>query len=71
MPADRVFRARVADFVGAAPFPASKADVVKRAERRNVASDVLAVLLRLPDKRYASLDELLAAVEAARAIPGS
>lgn len=58
MSVDRVYRSRVADFVGTSPFPAGKAEIVARAQRRNVASDVLADLLQLPDRQYRSLEDL-------------
>ncbi len=56
---ERVYRARVADALRAVTFPADKEQIVFGAQRQNVPSDVLAALLRLPERRYASLQEVL------------
>ncbi len=62
----RVFRARTVDSIGDTPFPAPKAVVVAHAERHNVPSDIFAVLLRLPERQYGSLAEVLTEVDRAR-----
>ena len=59
---DRVFRSRVADFLSDLAFPAGKADIIACAKRHNTASDVLATLLQLPDRKYLSLSDVRAAV---------
>lgn len=61
----RQFLSRVLDYVGAARYPATKAEVVAQARRGNVPSDVLGMLLKLPDRTYASAQEVVAQVEAA------
>ena len=58
----RMYRSRVADAVGETRFPAEKADVLAVATRHNVPSDVLAALLELPERRYASLGDVLSEV---------
>ena len=66
---ERAFRARVVDFVGQVHCPATRAQLVAEAQRGNVPSDVLAALLRLPDRQYASTAEVLAAVDQVRQAP--
>ena len=61
----RQFLSRVHDYVDAAQYPASKADIVRQAQRGNVPSDVLGMLLRLPDQTFASSAEVVQRVEAA------
>ena len=60
---DRAFLSRVADFAAGVPYPAPKAAVVAGALRGNVPSDVLASLLRLPEKPYGSVADVQAEVE--------
>ena len=61
----RQFLSRVLDYVGAARYPATKAEVVATARRGNVPSDVLSMLLKLPERTYASAAEVVQQVEAA------
>ncbi|MGH2460470.1 MAG: DUF2795 domain-containing protein [Chloroflexota bacterium] len=60
----RVYLARVRDFVEGATFPASRADVLAYARNRNTPSDIFSDLTRLKADRFASLDEVVAAVDA-------
>lgn len=60
----RVYLSRVRDFVEGAQFPATKAEVLAHARRRNTPSEIFNDLTRLKADRFESLDELLRAVEA-------
>jgi hypothetical protein len=62
----RVYLARVRDFVEGVSFPATRAQVLAYAERKNTPSDIVQDLTRLKPDRFASLDEVVEAVDAQR-----
>ncbi len=62
----RVYLARVRDFVGDATFPATRAQLLRHAERRNTPGDILRDLNRLAADQFASLDEVVAAIDVLR-----
>ena len=62
----RVYLTRVRDFVEGAAFPASPAELVHFAERKNTPSAIVADLLRLPAARYERLAEVVTAIDALR-----
>ncbi len=64
----RAFRARTVDAICDTPFPASRGEIIAHARRHNVPSDILATLLRLPDRTYDSLAEVLAEVDRLRPV---
>jgi hypothetical protein len=59
---ERIFRSRVADFLFGLSFPANKAQIIRRARHNNTASQVTEALRELPDRAYASIEEVQAAV---------
>ncbi|MBI2941909.1 MAG: DUF2795 domain-containing protein [Chloroflexi bacterium] len=59
----RQFLSRVLDYVGAAPYPATRDAVLAQAQRGNTPSDVMAALLRLPPRTYETAQEVVAQVE--------
>jgi hypothetical protein len=62
----RVYLTRVRDFVGGLTFPATRAQVIAYAHRKNTPSDIMADLDGLRVDRFASLDEVVAAIDARR-----
>jgi len=64
--ARRVYLTRVRDFVEGAAFPATPAELVAFAERKNTPSEIMSDLMRLPASRYDSLPGVVAAIDALR-----
>ncbi len=62
----RVYLTRVRDFVGGAPFPATRANVLAYAERKNTPSDIVGDLNRLTIDRFDSLQSVVDAIDAQR-----
>jgi hypothetical protein len=62
----RVYLTRVRDFVGGAPFPASRAQVLAYAQRKNTPSDIIGDLNRVPVDRFDSLQAVVDAIDALR-----
>jgi hypothetical protein len=62
----RVYLTRVRDFVGGAPFPATRASVLAYAERKNTPSDIVGDLNRLTVDRFDSLQSVVDAIDALR-----
>jgi hypothetical protein len=60
----RVYLARVRDFVEGVTFPATRREILAYAERKNTPSDIIGDLTHLKGDRFASLDEVVAAVDA-------
>ncbi len=64
--ARRVYLTRIRDFVDGAPFPATRAQLVKHAEKKNTPSEIIEDLNRVPADRFASVDELVQAIDGLR-----
>jgi hypothetical protein len=62
----RVYLTRVRDFVGGAPFPATRANVLAYAERKNTPSDIVGDLNRLTVDRFDSLQSVVDAIDTLR-----
>ncbi|MBX6773008.1 MAG: DUF2795 domain-containing protein [Chloroflexi bacterium] len=62
----RVYLARVRDFVDGVSFPATREEILAHARRRNTPSDIYADLTHLPDRRFDSLADVVAAVQELR-----
>jgi hypothetical protein len=62
----RVYLTRVRDFVGGAPFPATRAQVLAYAQRKNTPSDIVEDLNRLPVDRFDRLQDVVDAIDALR-----
>lgn len=62
----RVYLARVRDFVGTVAFPATRAEVLAQAQRKNTPSDILHDLNHLTGDRFGNLEEVVQAVDALR-----
>ena len=62
----RVYLARVRDFTDGAPFPSTGDEIVAYASRNNTPSSIMADLDLLRARRFASLDELVQAVDGLR-----
>jgi hypothetical protein len=62
----RVYLTRIRDFVGEAAFPATKAQVLAYAQRKNTPSDIIADLNRLSVERFESLQAVVDAIDAQR-----
>jgi hypothetical protein len=62
----RVYLTRVRDFVGGAAFPATKAQVLAYAQRKNTPSDIVTDLNRLAVDRFESLQAVVDAIDAQR-----
>ncbi|HLZ08843.1 MAG TPA: DUF2795 domain-containing protein [Chloroflexota bacterium] len=62
----RVYLARVRDFVDGVTFPATRREILAYAERKNTPSDIIGDLTHLKGDRFASLEEVVAAVDAIR-----
>jgi hypothetical protein len=60
---ERIFRARVEDFLFGLTFPATKAAIIHRARQNNTASQIVEALATLPNQTF----ESIAAVQAATA----
>jgi hypothetical protein len=59
---ERIFRARIADFLHGLAFPATKQAIIQRARHNNTASQIVEALNRLPNQTYASVEAVQAAV---------
>jgi hypothetical protein len=64
--ARRVYLARVRDFVEGAVFPATRAQILKYAERKNTPSEIVRDLNRVPADQFASLDDVVRAIDELR-----
>jgi hypothetical protein len=62
----RVYLARIRDFVEGAPFPATRAQVLAYAERKNTPSEIITDLTRVRADQFASLNEVVEAIDALR-----
>jgi hypothetical protein len=62
----RVYLARVRDFVEGTKFPATRAEVLAYAHRKNTPSDIIGDLTHLKVDRFASLADVVAAIDALR-----
>ena len=62
----RVYLTRVRDFVEGAAFPATPAELVAFAQRKNTPSEIMSDLMRLPANRYDSLSDVVAAIDTLR-----
>jgi hypothetical protein len=62
----RVYLTRIRDFVGGATFPATRAQVLAYAQKRNTPSDIVGDLNRVPGERFESLKALVDAIDALR-----
>jgi hypothetical protein len=62
----RVYLTRIRDFVGGAAFPATKAQVLAYAQRKNTPSDIVTDLNRLTVDRFESLQSVVQAIDAQR-----
>lgn len=66
-PADRlqetIFRSRVADYLFGLQFPATKETIIRCAQHNNTASQAIDALRELPDRTYAGMAEVQAAVQ--------
>lgn len=62
----RVYLTRIRDFVGGADFPATRAQVLAYAERKNTPSDIVGDLNRVPVDHFDSLDAVVQAIDALR-----
>lgn len=59
---ETIFRARVVDYLFGLQFPATKDMVIRRAQHNNTASQAIDALRALPDRTYAGMAEVQAAV---------
>jgi hypothetical protein len=59
----RVYLARVRDFVEGVRFPATRREVLAHAQRKNTPSDIIEDLDRLKSESFASLNDVVAAVD--------
>ena len=64
--ARRVYLTRVRDFVEGVAFPATPAELVAYAERKNTPSEIVSDLLLLSVDRYGSLSDVVAAIDTLR-----
>jgi Protein of unknown function (DUF2795) len=62
----RVYLTRIRDFVGGAAFPATRAQVLAYAEKKNTPSDIIGDLNRVLVDRFDSLDAVVQAIDALR-----
>lgn len=58
----RVYLARVRDFVGGMVFPATAEDIIDYAHRKNTPSRIVTDLDRLRGRQFASMSELVRAI---------
>jgi hypothetical protein len=59
-----VYLTRIRDFVGGAPFPSTRAQVLAYAQRKNTPSDIITDLNRLTVDRFESLQAVVDAIDA-------
>lgn len=62
----RVYLARVRDFVEGVTFPATRQEVLAFAQRKNTPSDIITDLDHLRADRFASLLDVVAAIDEQR-----